>query len=99
MEATKCSMDQERKVGAALTRLGIDHRLAEVIYDDAERGTKTFRDEFAGLAGRVRAQEPIMLSARDQSRLTRADNAYSYITDIVYAGGRFISTGEGIDTT
>ena len=31
--------------------------------------------------------------------LTRAGNAHAFITDLVYAGGRFISTGEGLDTT
>jgi hypothetical protein len=34
----------------------------------------------------------------DQARLSRADNAFAFITDLVFSGGRFISTGEGIDT-
>ena len=34
----------------------------------------------------------------DQSRLSRAHNAFAFIQDLVFAGGRFISTKEGIDT-
>ena len=39
------------------------------------------------------------MAVDDQARFSRADNAFSFITDLVYSGGRFISTGEGIDTS
>ena len=39
-----------------------------------------------------------VLGVDDPSRLTRADNAFAFVTDLVYAGGRFVSTGEDIDT-
>ncbi len=39
-----------------------------------------------------------MLAVDDQSRLSRLDNALALVTDLVYAGGRFISVGEDIDT-
>ena len=38
------------------------------------------------------------MAVDDQSRLSRADNVFGFIQDLVYHGGRFISTGEGIDT-
>jgi len=34
----------------------------------------------------------------DLARFSRADNAFSFIEDLVYSGGRFVSAGEGIDT-
>ena len=99
MQNPKSCADQEREVRDALTRMGIDHAQALVIHDDAESGTKTFRDEFARLAEMVERKEIRILAVDDQARFTRADNAFAFITDLVYAGGRFISTGEGIDTT
>lgn len=99
MQSPKSCQDQEREVREALTRMGIDHRLAIVIHDEAESGTKTFRSEFERLDEMNRAHEILILAVDDQARLTRADNAYAFITDVVYNGGRFISTGEGIDTT
>ena len=39
-----------------------------------------------------------ILADDDQSRLSRSDSAFGFITDLVYSGGRSISTGEGIDT-
>jgi hypothetical protein len=79
--------------------MGIDHRLAIVIHDEAESGTKTFRDEFERLEEMLWRGEIFILAVDDQARLTRADNAYAFITDIVFMNGRFLSTGEGIDTT
>jgi DNA invertase Pin-like site-specific DNA recombinase len=78
--------------------MGIDHRLAVVIYDEAESGTKTFRSEFERLEQMVRNGEIRLLAVDDQSRLTRANNAFAFITDVVFSGGRWLSTGEGIDT-
>jgi hypothetical protein len=46
----------------------------------------------------VKAGEIGILAVDDQARLSRADNVFAFITDLVYSGSRFISTGEGIDT-
>jgi len=98
MQNPKSCSDQERDVRAGLTKKGIDHSDAIVIYDAGESGTKTYRDEYARLEAMVRAGEIGILAVDDQSRLSRADNVFAFITDVVYSGGRFISTGEGIDT-
>ena len=90
--------DQERQVRAALARLGICGFEIIVIYDEAESGTKTDRDGFRQLRDMVARGEVAVLAVDDQSRLTRAENAYAFIQDLVFAGGRFVSTGEGIDT-
>ncbi len=79
--------------------MGIDHQGAVVIHDEAESGAKTFRGEFERIDEMVRRKEIAILAVDDQARLTRADNAFGFITDLVYSGGRFVSTGEGIDTT
>ena len=99
MQSPKSCPDQEREVRAALTKMGIDHSDAVVIHDEAESGTRVLRDEFARLTEMIAGKEIRILAVDDQSRLTRADNAFAFITDLVYSGGRFISTGEGIDTT
>jgi len=99
LQDPKSCADQEREVRAALTRMGIDHSDALVIHDEAESGTKTFRDEFARLVKMVERKEIRILAVDDQARLSRADNTFAFITDLVYSGGRFISTGEGIDST
>ena len=49
MQNPKSCADQEREIRDALTKMGIDHSDALVIHDEAESGTKTFRDEFARL--------------------------------------------------
>ncbi len=98
LQSAKSCEDQEREVREALTRMGIDHSKAIVIHDEAESATKTFRDEFARLEAMMQAGQIGILAVDDQSRLSRADNAFAFITDLVYSGGRFLSTGEGIDT-
>ncbi len=98
LQSAKSCKDQEREVREGLTRMGIDHSTAIVIFDEAESGTKVFRDEFARLEAMTRAGEIGILAVDDQSRLSRADNTFAFVTDLVYSGGRFISTGEGIDT-
>ena len=99
MQSPKSCPDQEREVRTALTRMGIGHSDAVVIHDEAESGTRVLRDEFARLTEMMARKELRILAVDDQARLTRADNAFAFITDLVYSGGRFISTGEGIDTT
>ncbi|MCE9608240.1 MAG: recombinase family protein [Planctomycetia bacterium] len=91
--------DQEREVRRALDRLGIDHSQAMVIHDHAHSGTDVHRDKFVQLQAMVYAKEVALLLVDDQSRLTRAGNALDFIKDLVFEGGRFISTAEGIDTT
>ena len=98
LQSAKSCKDQEREVREALTRMGIDHSKAIVIYDEAESGTKVFRDQFERLDSMIKKGEIGILTVDDQSRLSRSDNAFGFITDLVYSGGRFISTGEGIDT-
>lgn len=98
LQSAKSCKDQEREVRDSLTRMGIDHSQAVVISDEAESGTKVFRDEFARLQTMVDAGQIGILAVDDQSRLSRADNTFAFVTDLVYSGGRFISTGEGIDT-
>jgi len=98
LQSNKSCKDQEREVRDALTRMGIDSSNAIVINDEAESGTKVFRDEFMRLQAMVTAGEIGILAVDDQSRLSRADNSFAFITDLVYSGGRFIATGEGIDT-
>ncbi len=98
MQRPDSCADQERTIRAALARLGFV--AADIIarYDEAQSGTKTARDGFQQLRGMVARGEVAVLVVDDQSRLTRADNANSFVKDLVFAGGRFISTGEGIDT-
>ena len=98
LQSNKSCKDQEREVREALTRMGIDHSKAIVIYDEAESGTKVFRDDFVRLKAMMESGQIGILAVDDQSRLSRADNTFAFITDLVYMGGRFIATGEGIDT-
>jgi site-specific DNA recombinase len=98
LQSNKSCIDQEREVREALSRMQIDCSQATVIHDEAESGTKVFRDEFSRLDGMVRSGLHLLLVVDDQARLSRADNTFAFITDLVYAGGRFLSTGEGIDT-
>ena len=76
----------------------LTHSNATVIYDEAESGTKVFRDAFVRLEAMMASGQIGILVVDDQSRLSRADNTFAFITDLVYVGGRFVSTGEGIDT-
>ena len=90
--------DQARSVRDGLARLGIDATDALVLKDEAVSGTKTARDGFQQLSQMARRGEVAVLAVDDQSRLSRGDNAFPFIKDLAFAGGRFVSTGEGIDT-
>jgi site-specific DNA recombinase len=90
--------DQEREIRAGLARLSIDASNAEVISDAAVSGTRTDRDGFDQIEKRIKNGEPFLLAVDDQSRFTRLGNAMSLITDLIFAGGRFISVCEQIDT-
>src|SRR5262245_7020241 len=98
MQRKDSCADQEREVRAGLARLGIDPTLAIVIRDGAESGTKTIREGFGQLRQMIDRNEVHVLAVDDQARLTRSDNASAFITDLVFAGGRFIAISEGIDT-
>jgi site-specific DNA recombinase len=98
LQRTESCADQEREIRKALTRRSIALHDVEVIRDEAESGTRTDRDGFQQLARMIAAKEIGILAVDDQSRLSRADNAYGFIKDLVYSGGRFISTSENIDT-
>ena len=98
LSPTDSAIDPEFDARKGLDRLGIDHRHAVIIYDRAESGTKVYRDEFQRLVEMRDRGEIGTLVVDDQARLTRAGNAFQFIQDLVYMGGRFISTGEGIDT-
>ncbi len=98
MQREESCEDQEREVRAGLERRGLDHSDAFVMHDRAESGTKNYRSVFEQLTDMVRRGEVRILAVDDQARFSRADNAFAFIKDVVFHGGRFISTGEGIDT-
>jgi hypothetical protein len=90
--------DQEREVRAGLARKGIETSTAIVIKDEAQSGTKSTRAGFIKLLEMIEVQEIAIVAVDDQSRLSRGDNAFGFIQDAVFAGTRFISIGESIDT-
>jgi hypothetical protein len=98
MQRTDSCADQEREVRAGLARLGIHAGDAVVIRDEAESGTKANREGFQRLSRMVARGEVAVVAVDTQSRLTRGDNAHSFVKDLVYAGGRFVATAENIDT-
>ena len=98
MQRTDSCSDQERTVRSDLIRFGVPLKDCLVIRDEAESGTKSNRDGYQLLLAMIARGEVAVLAVDDQARLTRADNASSFIQDLVFAGGRFISTSEGIDT-
>lgn len=98
MQRDESCEDQEREVRRALESRGIDPASFEVLYDRAISGTKNDRPEFGRLRQMIEREEIGILAVDDQARFSRADTTYALITDLVFHGGRFISTGEGIDT-
>jgi len=98
MQNPKSCSDQERDTRSGLVQKQIDTTDAIVIHDRAESGTKSDRSGFEQLLEMVANKKPFILAVDDQSRFSRQDNAFSFITDLLFVGGRFISTGEGIDT-
>ena len=90
--------DQEREVREGLARKGIDASNAIVLKDEAQSGTKSSRAGFARLFEMLDSKEVAIIAVDDQSRLSRGDNAFGFIQDAVFAGARFISIGESIDT-
>ncbi len=98
MQRPDSCADQERAVRAGLAGLGVPTDAALVIRDEAESGTKADRAGFRQLRALVQCGAVAVLAVDDQSRLSRGDGAYPFVQDLVFAGGRFVSTGEGIAT-
>jgi site-specific DNA recombinase len=98
MQREESCDDQAREVRRGFASRGIDSSDAQVFSDQAESGTRSDRQEFSRLMEMIKRGEVGILAVDDQSRLSRADNAFNLIKDLVYQGGRFISTGENIDT-
>lgn len=98
LQNPKSPEDQERQVREGLEHKGIDHKNAIVISEMGQSGTKDDRDGFQHIQQRVERGDNFILAVDDQSRFSRGSNVKNLITDLVYNGGRFISTGEAIDT-
>ena len=75
--------DQLRKVRQGLDRLGIDHRQAEVMRSEAESGTRADRAEYVKLRRMIEDGEVAVLAVDDQARLSRGDDVFSLIQDLV----------------
>ncbi len=97
MQSTKSCEDQELEVRDRLAKLGIDHRYAKVIFDQAWSGTGSSRPGFVRLVEMIGRGEISILATDDLSRLTRGGDAMTFIRGIVYSGARFLSFGEAID--
>ena len=98
MQNPKSPEDQVREVRSGLDRLGIDHSNAIVMMAQGESGMSDDRECFREIESRIQYGEALMLAVDDQSRFSRGMNVRGLITDLVYNGGRFISTGEMIDS-
>lgn len=98
MQNPKSPEDQVREVRAGLERMGIDHSNAVVKMAHGESGLSDDRAIFREIEQRIKYGEAFILAVDDQSRFSRGINVRGLITDLVYNGGRFISTGEMIDT-
>ena len=98
MQRPESCGDQERKVREYLQRNNIPTGEILVLKDEAESGTKEAREAYDQIVQKIARREPFLLAVDDQSRLSRGDNVKALIRDLVFAGGRFVSTGENIDT-
>jgi DNA invertase Pin-like site-specific DNA recombinase len=98
MQRQDSCLDQERKVREYLHRNGIPLGEIAVLKDEAVSGTKEAHKAFDQIKARIDRREPFLLAVDDQSRLSRGDNVKGLIRDLVFAGGRFISAGENVDT-
>ena len=98
MQRPESCGDQERKVREGLLRNNIRTGEFIVLKDEAVSGTKEAREAYDQIVQKIARHEPFLLAVDDQSRLSRGDNVKALIRDLVFACGRFISTGENIDT-
>jgi DNA invertase Pin-like site-specific DNA recombinase len=90
---------QERKARQALTAAGIPHDNAIVLKDMGIRGDRSDREAFVALLTMIESGQVAVLAVDEQSRFGRGFNVPGLIQDLVFHRGRFISAGEGIDTT
>ena len=90
--------DQEREVRKRLERLGVDHRDAIVLRDEAKSGIRDDRAGFMALKAKIALGEVAVLAVDDLSRLTRGADPLGLIQDVVYFDGRFVSVNDNIDT-
>ena len=67
LQSAKSCKDQEREVREALSRMDIDSSKATVVYDEAESGTKVYRDEFERLNAMMKSGQIGILAVDDQS--------------------------------
>jgi hypothetical protein len=98
MQNPRSCGDQERDIRTDLPRFRVDPTNAIVIQDEAQSGTKSDRKGFARLKAMMEREEIGVLAVDDLSRLTRGENAFAFVKDLKFSGGRFISTTESIDT-
>ncbi|MGH7191985.1 MAG: recombinase family protein [Candidatus Saccharimonadales bacterium] len=98
MQNPKSCRDQERDVREGLARKGLDPSTFLLLADHAESGTNDDRPAFQRVLELMRAKKLRTLAVDDQARFSRGDDAYAMVKDLVFVGGRFISTTEGIDT-
>ena len=89
---------QELKVRQHLDFIGIDHTHALFLSDGGQRGDLESRQGYDRLLAMIAARQIKILAVDQQSRFSRGYNVRGLITDLVYAGGRFIAVGDGIDT-
>jgi len=66
LQSTRSCVDQEREIRSGLAQKGIEHSEAVVIHDEAESGTKMFRDELVRLQQMVRAGQGAIIAVDDQ---------------------------------
>ena len=98
MQNPKSCDDQEREVREGLARRGIDATQARVVHDRGESGTHDARPRYEELRQSILSGQVGLLAVDDQARFSRGLNVYGLVIDLVYRGGRFVSTGEDIDT-
>lgn len=89
---------QELKCRQLLDQLGIDHSNALVLKGSAERGDRDDRADFELIREMIASKTLKVLCADEQSRFSRGFNVEALVQDLVFAGGRFLTALEGIDT-
>jgi len=91
--------DQERRCRDHLARMGFDPRAFCLVADEAISGTVDSRPGFDRVKSLVHSNRLGTLISTELSRISQGDNTKSFLKDIVFHGGRYISVSENIDTT
>jgi site-specific DNA recombinase len=89
---------QELKCRQLLDQLGIDHSNALVLRGVAERGDRDDRADYELIRKMIADRTLAVLCSDEQSRFSRGFRVDALVQDLVYAGGRFVTAMEGIDT-